>query len=66
MVPPKAIPRMGVTSGEGGQSGEHGTSRASAEPVELSAIKIREKVLREGGRPPECRVAKSEAAFSDA
>jgi len=38
---------MGVTSGEEGQSGEQGTSRASAEPIELSAIKNREKVLRE-------------------
>jgi hypothetical protein len=47
MVPPKAIPRMEVTSGEGGQSGEQGTSRASAEPIELGAIKNREKVLRE-------------------
>jgi hypothetical protein len=47
MVPPKAIPRMGVTSGEGEQSGEQETSRASAEPIELGAIKNREKVLRE-------------------
>ena len=38
---------MGVTSGEEGQSGEQGTSRASAERIELSAIKNREKVLRE-------------------
>jgi hypothetical protein len=47
MLPPKAIPRMEVTSGEGGQSGEHGASRASAKPIELGAIKNREKVLRE-------------------
>jgi hypothetical protein len=53
MVPPKAIPRMGVTSGEGGQSGEQGTSRASAEPIELGAIKNREKVL--GERMGYCR-----------
>jgi hypothetical protein len=30
-----------------GQSGKQGTSHASAEPIELGAIKNREKVLRE-------------------
>ena len=36
---------MGVTSGEEGQSGKPGDE--PREPVELSAIKNREKVLRE-------------------
>jgi hypothetical protein len=38
---------MEVTSGEGGKSGEQGTNRVSAEPIELGASKNRDKVLRE-------------------